>query len=685
MKKIDYSGLNKEQLEAVNTIDGPVLLIASAGTGKTYAATYRMAHLIEIGVPSKNILMLTFTNKAANEMLKRAQKLCGSDISDLTACTYHSFCAHLLRQFGEHVNIKPRFSILSSSNCVMVMTQLKETSGYKKEKGFPTAGKLTEVISFAINKKLSLDDAIDLRASNFIMYREQIHELAEKYIEYKQEQNLLDYDDLLIKTIELLKNNNDICKHLSDRFKYIMVDEYQDSNLVQMDLLSLLRQYDNKNLCVIGDEGQSIYNFRGANFKNIMNFPKMFDNCKIIVLNQNYRSNQEILNLANDVINQAPVRFEKNMTGQWSKNSKPEMVFTKTTEEESQFILNKILNYYNNGISLKKIAVLIRNSYESNYLETLISKLPVSQRFLYKKFGGIRFLEKEVCQDIIAYLNMINESEVLIYWVRFLSLYDGIGAKTAENIAKDILNYNIEALMDDKYLTKKYAPAIKDIYSNYKTIKALPNIQKQVEYLINTYYFNLKKNIINTHSKDLSKDMEKLNDDIDQLKLFIDLSYDYSNLDSFLDALVLDSTTEKKDDDYLTISTIHSAKGLEWDIVFIMNVIDEDYPGERALKAFSQIAKEEHNNEVEEGRRLLYVALTRARNDLYIMTPLAIKNYSGISLTNSSRFMDNVYKKDCNINIENVKMYVDENGKLIDAYDFQMDLEMAAQRKKFYY
>ncbi len=868
---IDYSSLNKQQLEAVNTINGPVLIIAGAGSGKTKTLVYRLINLINNGIDPERILLLTFTNKAAGEMLERAQTMLDERVNKITACTYHSFCAKVLRKYHNLVGIDDNYTILSPSNCAEVLNIIKEKIDLDEDTEIPSSNILLNIFSFAINKNMDISEIVEMKYSKFEGEISTIELLKEKYDEYKIENNSLDYDDLLVLTNKLFNEYPKVCKRYSDIYKYIMVDEYQDSNSLQLEFLSLLRKFDNKNICVVGDDQQCfpektpiltnnglknieditledelivasgkgetcllkpesviknkysgklivlktksgkeikatpnhivfaktdksidkkeclkfsmfkssdkgeicykhelingnakmifkdqdklievaektlsssniyfsnenlvflrnailtkdldeyeflpiseiqkgmfvsiydkeiisdevisikeeyyegyvydlnipicrnyiaggivvhncIYSWRGANFKNIINFPNHFKGTKLIKLIQNYRSNQEILDLSNAILNNATEKYEKQLLGQTEKGELPLFVHVDNSKEQCRYILNKIEQYHKyDKIPYSDMAVLIRGGNDSYDLEMMIQENIGRIEIPFKKFGGLKFLDKEICQDIFAYLGILTNPKSHVLWFRLLKLYPFIGRKNSVKIADELQINGIDELLNKKYEKRKYANYLLEIYNEYNKMKSIKDLDVLVDYLINSYYFKVKKRSIEeskigSKSKKTTKAdlLNKLDEDILEAQMLISTASKYSKIDEYLEALALEATPDPEEDnkDYLTISTIHSAKGLEFKIVFILNCIDSSFPGERPLSSYSYAALREHEEEIEESRRLLYVAITRAKEDLYLMCPEFIIKFGRLEKTEVSRFLeeDDIYKDYC--------------------------------------
>ena len=841
---LDYKKkLNKEQLEAVEFKTGPALIVAGAGTGKTSTLIYRVVNLIESGVSPENILLLTFTNKAANEMVLRINKALGVNETEITACTYHSFCTLMLRKYAHKIGLNNNFQIIDIPDAVEALKLLKEKEGFGKIKDFPRGKDLVSMFSISTNKEIPLIDVIDLDYPNFSYYFNDILNLKEKYTEYKLEKNILDYDDLLLYFLKLLREKDGVCKYLSDIYKYIMVDEYQDSNNLQFNILYELRKYENKNILVVGDEMQCfpkgtkvftnhgekkiediklddylvvasgkgttnickpekilkkyykgklikiktamgttlsatpehitfvkksfkynlsdlyftlfggtqvkgnefnhllflnnkreyfsnydtainyskdivnknenvkfiqnakltennndfefkefkdikindkiaiiknnkiiedvviaitsidyddfvydinvplyrnyiankvvvhncIYGFRGANFKNILNFPSKFKGCKVIKLVKNYRSNQEILDVANEVVKSSKESYDKRLVGLKPKGDKPLLVKLRDSDSEAKYVVSKIRNYKKSGVSLDDILVLIRNSRDSAMLEAMMLKYNIA----YQKFGGTKLMEKAHIKNIFAFLKLTINIEDEISWFRIFQLYPNIGTVYAKKLTEKISENGIEELKDDKYKKKKYGQSLPEIFDTINNLNKLP-LDKQLEFLINDYYFELtERTILKSNKNDTTKSELLYNnkENKEESQVLFEFANGYKSTNSFLTDLTLETPTAQTDEECITISTVHSAKGLEYKIGFIINCVEGSFPCIRQPKITGPIANKKIEEMVEEERRIFYVAVTRVKEDLYITYPETLCKYGQTERTELGRFL----------------------------------------------
>ncbi len=623
--KINYSQeLNEKQLEAVMSDGGALLVIAGAGSGKTKTLTYRVARLIEDGVQPQNILLLTFTKKAAHEMLSRASLVLDSRCEKVAGGTFHSFANIILRKYASFLKLKNNFTIMDRADCEDVINHIVGQMFPKKEKRFPKKSTLLDMYSKSVNKVTPTKQIIEDEFPQFEHCIDKIIEVHKAYVIYKRENSILDYDDLLLYMKLLLENNDDLRKKISGEYKYIMVDEYQDTNTLQADVIKLLASVHG-NIMAVGDDAQSIYSFRGANYRNIFDFPKIFPNTKIIKLEQNYRSTQNILKLTNTIIGKAKEKYDKELFSEIKSPVKPALICAKNTQMEADFICQRILELLDEDVSLGDICVLVRNARMSYSLEMELSKRAIP----FQKFGGPKFMETAHIKDVAAHLRVIVNPDDVVSLTRILLLLKGVGNSTVNNIVpvmKGNINPDVKLLPSNKMTS--LSPLLNVLGKEHSKI-AIKKPSEIVEEIIRYY-----KPIL----KDKYDDFSKREKDLDHFQY---LSSQYSNLEDFINDMALeppDASVEGMykaiDDEALTISTIHSAKGLEWDSVFIIGAVDGRFPS-----AYSFNSEEEMDEEL----RLMYVATTRAKNNLYITYPVDMYDYSmNMVLSKPSRFLDNI-------------------------------------------
>lgn len=624
--KVNYEeDLNEAQLEAVKSKDGPILVIAGAGSGKTKTLTYRVARLIEDGIKPENILLLTFTKKAAAEMLSRATIVLDNRCEKVAGGTFHSFANIILRKYSKLLGLKNNFTIMDRADCEDVINHIVGQLFPKKEKRFPKKSTLLDIYSKSINKVTPTKQIIADEFPQFAHCEDKIIEVHKAYVAYKRENSVLDYDDLLLYIKLLLENNDGLRKRLSNEYKYIMVDEYQDTNTLQADVIRLLASEHN-NIMAVGDDAQSIYSFRGANYRNILDFPRLFENTKILKLEQNYRSTQNILKLTNEIISKAKEKYTKNLFSNIVSPQVPALICAKDTQMEADFICQRILELLDEDISLSDICVLTRNARMSYNLEIELSKRAIP----FQKFGGPKFMETAHIKDVVAHLRVILNPDDVISLTRILLLLKGVGASTVNNIMPIIKG---DLKPDIKLLPSNKSQSLTPLFNTLGQLRDYSTTKKPEE--IVSAVINYYRPIL----KDKYDDFSKREKDLDHFEY---LSTQYSNLEDFISDLALeppDASVEgmykkNSDDEALTISTIHSAKGLEWDSVFIIGAVDGRFPS-----AYSFNSEEEMDEEL----RLMYVATTRAKNNLYITYPVDMYDYSmNMVLSKPSRFLDGI-------------------------------------------
>jgi DNA helicase-2/ATP-dependent DNA helicase PcrA len=619
--------LNASQLEAVMATEGPMLVIAGAGSGKTRTLTYRVARLVEGGVAPSSILLLTFTRKAAQQMLQRATQLLDRRCEKVAGGTFHSFGNLILRKYAPALGISSSFAIFDRVDAEALISLLrKEITAATKSRSLPRKHTLANIYSRAVNKMIPIDEVVYDDYPHLVDELEAINSIFHSYKRYKSDNNFFDFDDLLIYLRQLLKDHPDIRHRIASSYRYVMVDEYQDTNKIQAEILYLLTG-DNNNIMVVGDDSQSIYAFRGANFRNIINFPEMFPGTRIITLEENYRSVQPILNLTNNIIEQAKEKYSKNLFTRKSGGSVPVLLEALDENDQSLFIVDKIQQLNRQGIALNQIAVLFRAGYHSFDLEIELSRAQLP----FIKVGGFKFVESAHIKDVLAHLRVIASPHDRISWYRILLLIEKIGPATAQKLYDAIAG---EAAGYAGLLTSKVKTAagagLKRLNDLFATIDTLAMPLDKIGEAIIEYYLPILKERYDDHPK-RAKDLEQL----------LAIMARYHDLEQFLTDMALEPpntamgdtfTAETPAEDRLVLSTIHSAKGLEWHTVFIIWALDGRFPSAHAL----------HKDEdLEEELRLMYVAATRARENLYFTYPNQVYDRSlGMVLNSPSRFID---------------------------------------------
>lgn len=627
--KIDYRAvLNDAQYRAVTTVTGPVLVIAGAGTGKTTTLVHRVAYLVECGVPPQNILLLTFTRKASEEMLRRAAILLDGRCEHITGGTFHSFCNMLLRKHAHTLGFAPGFSILDQGDAEDVINLLRtQFLGKDAEKRrFPRKGTINAIMSRSLNTMRSIKRVLEEEYPHYADLAFTIEQLREKYDAYKIKHNMMDYDDLLLHTVAVLRQFAGIRDSLSDLYKYIMVDEYQDTNVLQRELIKLLCA-KHSNIMVVGDDSQSIYSFRGANFRNIMEFPQDFPGAEVITIEENYRSTQHILSLTNKIIDNATEKYPKNLFTSKAGGVVPQVVSAQSENYQSQYVAQRILQLREDGVKLNDMAVLFRNGYMSFDLEIELARAGIP----FIKYGGMKFIEAAHVKDIISHLRVLQNPRDAVSWHRILLLLDGVGAKSAQQVIDAVIDGTINVTGGGASIPQslRAAEQVAPLFDLLKGLsgEGLP-VRTCVEEVL-TYYRPVMRKTYDDHQR-RQKDLD----------IFQNIAERYRSLTSFLSDMALEPPGESQvemeeetnDDEILTLSTIHSAKGLEWHTVFLIYALDGMFPSSRAAGSEA---------ELEEERRLMYVGCTRAKVNLIITYPMGVYDReSGMVLTKPSRFIE---------------------------------------------
>ncbi len=597
------AGLNEAQAYAVSLAAGPTLVIAGAGTGKTRTLVHRVAYLVELGVDPSAILLLTFTRRAAAEMLGRARDLnpaCGA----VEGGTFHSVAHRLLRRYAEKVDLPRNFTIIDPADQAQIISSAVAELGLKEkgDKRFPRGGSIASAISKARNLELSLEDTLEQHYTHWMPLLDKLEAAARAYTLAKRSQHLLDYDDLLYSCEELLAANPGLREELQGRWRHLLVDEYQDTNAVQARLLGLLGG-PGRDLMVVGDDAQSIYAFRGARLRNILDFPSQFKNTRVVKLTQNYRSTQPILDLSNQVIAQAAERFDKDLFTEKSGGPTPELHRPREQKEQSREVVRRIKELLVQGSRPEDIAVLFRGGRDSFDLE---GELKAGQ-IPFVKYGGIRFVELAHIKDVMSHLRVVGNSQDFLSWQRLLTLAPGIGPKTAQSIIAHMLAGGSQAQYASRMASAPQAqkrPELMELAGLMQRISQPPHEPLAMLEAVMEYYEPICKANYPDYPRRL-KDLEELPG----------LAAGGQSLAEFLAETVLDppdGQTGGPEGHPVTLSTTHSAKGQEWDHVFVIWACDGHFPTFPALDDVTA---------VEEERRLFYVACTRAAKSLQIFSP----------------------------------------------------------------
>lgn len=652
--KIKYAELlNDAQLAAVTHRDGPLLVVAGAGSGKTRTLIYRVARLIEGGVPPGAILLLTFTRRAAQEMLRRVEQLVGERTRAVAGGTFHSFANQTLRRFGAAIDLRPNFTILDRSDMEDVINLLRTRMGFgSRERRFPKKGTIVSAISMARNKRRDLGEEIDFDFPHLAEHREEIIRIAAAYDAYKRERGLLDYDDLLYRLAELLQQHENVRRRLSDTYRYIMIDEYQDTNAIQAELVRLLAA-THRNVMAVGDDAQSIYSFRGANFRNIMDFPELFPGARVIKLEQNYRSLQGILDVANEVISRAAEKYTKVLAAERRGEAvRPMLVRAQDEHMQSRFVAQRILELREQGVELDEIAVLFRSSFHSFDLELELQRRDIP----FIKRGGFKFIETAHIKDVLGHVRVIANPTDAVSWLRVLMLVPGIGHRRAERLIDEIVAAPdpAEALRNAAKANERGssvraagaragarggasaasnaalgAARLAELLAEMRAARDARPADQVARTL--EYYLPLMREAYPDDYPKRERDLEHFHTIVQQ----------YRSLESMLAEMALEPPSDslgdvlavEPEEGYVTLSTIHSAKGLEWRVVFLIWAADGRFPGPQSVDP----------EELEEERRLMYVASTRARDELYLSYPMYMFDRAmGHTIGRVSRFLEDL-------------------------------------------
>jgi DNA helicase-2/ATP-dependent DNA helicase PcrA len=627
------SELNPEQAAAATHGDGPLLIIAGAGTGKTRTLVYRVAHLIERGVKAERILLLTFTRRASQEMLSRAERLVGSNSKRVHGGTFHATAHRLLRRYGPAAGLAKDFTIMDQGDSADLMQLARAQLGYAaKTKRFPKKETLQYVYSRHINTGVAVDDIVRDEYAQFVDYLEDFSKIYADYTRRKQERNLVDYDDLLLFWALMLEASPDLRQKIGGMYDHILVDEYQDTNVLQARILRGMCGA-HSNITVVGDDAQSIYSFRGANFRNILDFPKQFAGATTVTLEQNYRSTQPILSVTNTLISRAAERFTKNLWTERTGGETPWLVAARDEQQQTQFVVDRILELHEEGTPLREIAVLFRAGYMSADLEIELT----NRKIPFEKWGGLKFLEAAHVKDVLAFLRILENPRDEVSWYRLLLLLPGIGDATARAAIDSMIAAAWESAAFGRYSPPPRARgAHTALVALLDSLRSGPAVDEAKVAADIARVRQLYDNIL----RERYDKVEPRLADLDQLQT---IAAGYPDRATFLSALALEppqatqdlaTGSSREENDCLILSTAHSAKGKEWDAVFVIWAVDGWFPSARCLNS---------EEETEEERRLMYVALTRARNHLSVSYPLnaySSRRGAEYSLDQLCRFID---------------------------------------------
>ena len=604
---IDISTLNPAQLEAVTAPDGPVLVIAGAGSGKTRTIVHRLAWLAEQGVPASDMLLLTFTRKASREMLLRATDLLGYSIGGVHGGTFHSFAFSVLRQYRPAWAEGP-VTVMDSADSASAIQQCKERLKVGKgDRSFPKTQTIIGLLSKARNKEISIGDVLQRDAQHLLPHADALESIGEAYRGYRRQHGLLDYDDLLFELEDLLKGDPEtgregLAGRFRERYRYIMVDEYQDTNRVQARLVRLLAG-EAGNVMAVGDDAQSIYAFRGADVRNILDFPKLFPGTRVIRLEENYRSTQPVLDVANAVLAPASEGFRKNLfTTKENTPKTPRVRLVRPMSDLTQANVvaarvEELLDRY----QAKEIAVLFRAGYQSYHLEVALSKRGIK----FRKYGGLRYAEAVHVKDVVAFVRLAINPLDMPSFERVAGLSKGVGTKTAEKI------YHVAAQGDFDAL-RKACTKYPDLWSDMLLLDKLREHNLTPAALIEMVIEHYTPRLQAIFPDDWPRRQQGLSE-------LAHIASAYTDLEQFVADLSLETPEDDADEfdeaGRVVLSTIHSSKGLEWDAVILLDLVEDRFPSRHALV---------RPEDFEEERRLMYVACTRAREDLELFVPATL-------------------------------------------------------------
>ena len=662
---MDINTLNDKQREALLETEGPLLILAGAGSGKTKVVTSKIAYLIEeLNVPSWKILAITFTNKAAKEMKDRVQKLIDRDISSMWIGTFHSICVRILRRNIERIGYNGNFTIYDRDDQITVVKEAIAELSIDRDIYKPRA--IINDISNIKSEGISPIEYIEANKDNF--FKENLGKIYDLYEKKLRKNNALDFDDLLIKTVDILKSEEDIRDFYRDKFEYIFVDEYQDTNKIQYELIKLIAG-TKPNLTVVGDNDQSIYKWRGADINNILNFHKDFPGAKIVKLEQNYRSSQKILDVANQVIEHNTSRIEKNL---WtSRDEGKDVVYREFphSNEEEYGVVNKIIALNYKGEEFKDMAILYRTNAQSRGFEEAL----VRERIPYKIVGGLKFYDRMEVKDVLAYLRILNNTDDNVSLARIINRPKrGIGDTSLSDLLdyadeNRLSLYDVITNIDDfEDLNLRARKNIKEFGSILKILKdraenlSIGKLFEEVLY--ESGYVNDLKNQNTIEAKTRLENIEELHSNI--------MEYDREGVElaEYLNTLSLLSDVDKTSEDTgVNLMTLHAAKGLEFGTVFLVGLEEGLFPTSRAL---------ESEEEVEEERRLCYVGVTRACNNLFISSSRTRSMYGKLAPAKRSRFIEEMEGK--------IEIIEDKKRELLEIRDYNEENTSVTRPKKFF-
>jgi DNA helicase-2/ATP-dependent DNA helicase PcrA len=663
---IDYAAeLNEQQLAAVTASPGPLLVIAGAGSGKTRTLTYRVAYLLENGIDPRNILLLTFTNKAARQMLDRVANLLPVDASGLWGGTFHSIGNRMLRRHGSALGYSSGFTIMDREDQKDLINTVVANAGIDpKEIRFPKGDVLAEIFSFVVNTETPMEELLAGKFPYFLPLLDKIKDVHARYEKKKKATNSMDFDDLLEKTLLMLKQNEGIASFYRRQFQFLLVDEYQDTNKIQADFIDTLAR-DHKNVMVVGDDAQSIYSWRGANFQNILEFPKRYPDAQVFKIERNYRSVPEILGVANAAISANVQQFRKNLQPtRESKSVRPAVVGLNDGSEQAQFVAQRILELRDEDVDLNDIAVLYRAHYHAIELQLELSRRGIP----YQITSGIRFFEQAHIKDVVAFIRLVANPRDEVAFKRMVKLLPGIGNRSGDNLWRVwesslgpvAAGDTVAGVADpgsEKTPTEagvgdpgySFGERLRSMNPPARSKKSWEQLAHTMDEIAPRGQPNRPSEMITSVMEAIYDDYAKLNftnyelrrEDLNQLAAF---ARQFKDLDEFLSQLALISNVDAEaapnqtaDKEAVNLSSVHQAKGLEFHTVFVIWLTDGMFPSSRSLDT---------RDALEEERRLFYVAITRARDELYLTFPhMRLNAGYGDIFQRPSRFLKEIPNK----------------------------------------
>ena len=633
--------LNDQQLAAVSSPPGPVLVIAGAGSGKTRTLTYRVAYLLDRGIEPRNILLLTFTNKAAKEMLERVRALVPRDVSEMWGGTFHSVGNRILRRHAEEIGFTKSFSIMDRDDQKSLMnTVISGCEIDTSTRRFPKPDVLISIFSLIENTGVALEDLLEERYPYFEEWGEEIARVERRYRKKKRQINSMDFDDLLVLTLRLLQQNEELRRLYQKRFQYVMVDEFQDTNQVQSELVNLLVG-EHQSLMVVGDDAQSIYSWRGADMENILSFPERYPEARVYRIEKNYRSVPEILELSNAAIKANHHRFEKDLQAAREGGAMmPALVPLEDPNAQAQFVAQRILELRDEGVELEEMAVLYRAHHQSMTLQMELRNRGIP----FQITSGLRFFEQAHIKDVAAFLRFVTNRRDEVSFKRMVNLLPGIGGKNADKLWR--------GWAATTHATSEEPPAcfsdiLDDLPVPGKSVSHWEQLGHTLDELVteegfarpSEMIFSVLEGVYDEVMRESFDNYDNRRSDLEELMNYADRFDDILECLgqlSLMSAVDGDPSGSKAelDKEQVVLSSVHQAKGLEWKVVFVISLTDGMFPNGRVLDADDEYM-------LEEERRLFYVAITRAKDELYLTYPqINPKSYTGDVIQRPSRFLD---------------------------------------------